>query len=296
MLLLVRYGEIGLKSAQVRAKFEQRLRDNLAARLTASGIDGDIVERDDRIFVDVEPDDAADAALALSQVPGVESVSPVETAALEMDAMGDAALTVVAGTDGETFAVDARRAGDHAFTSDDIEAALGDRIRAETDMAVDLDDPDVTVNIEARYTTAYLYSRTVDGVGGLPVADDARVAVLMTDRAATVAAARLMTRGCTVYPVYTGHEPDALEPEMELLRQFDPGVKLTTLQDEDPAAALVTVADLYDCTAVAHPATTAELADAALEVDRPVLYPNCGRTEAAVLDEYAALMPAPVTP
>lgn len=298
MLILIRYGEIGLKSSQVRSGFEQRLKDNLAQQLQYRGIDGDIVEHDDRIFADVDTDDAADAALALSNVPGVVSVSPVKTCDLDMDAIVATATDVVQhriDDTTETFAVDARRAGEHDFDSKDIENQAGDSIRTTHDLAVDLDEPDVTVHVEARYTEAYVYTEIVDGVGGLPVNEDNTVVVAMTDRTATVAAYRLLKRGCAVYPVYWGNEPEQLDEDMATLRQFDPATKLTVIDAADRNGAVKQAAALFDVDAVALPVTADDLDDyTPPETDAEVLLPNCGHSTDAVMETYGDIRHAPI--
>ncbi len=295
MHILLRYGEIALKSGQVRAGFEDRLRDNLVRALDAAGIDGDILERDGRIFADVPEDDAADAALVLSRVPGVVSVSPVaEAGGRSMDAIITTALSVIAGVEVDSFAVEARRAGDHEYSSEDIAEQVGAAIVEETGWDVDLDDPDITVSVEARYTDAFVYTETVEGVGGLPIDTRDAVAVLMSDRRATVAAYRMMKRGCTVHPVYTGREPGRLETDMATLRQFDPDVKLTVMKGADDVAALERAVDLYGCGAAVLPHTVEELVEFdAAAIDAEVLLPNCGMSEEAVLGTYRDIMAEP---
>lgn len=295
MRLLVRYGEIGLKSSSVKATFEQRLMTRLEEKLTYRDIDGDVSESEGRIFADVDEDDAADAALALSRVPGVVSVSPVAVTSLEPAAICETAVDLLAERDVEAFAVDARRAGEHDYTSQDLEEAVGQAVVDELGLDVDLDTPEVTLSVEARYRNAYMYTETVDGVGGLPVSEEDRVAVLMTDRAATVAAFRLMKRGCTVFPVYTGEEPEALEQDMRALRQFDPGVKLT-VADEQAEEALATAVALYDCQAAALPHTTDEIGEDVPAVDAELLFPNAGAAEDAVMETYQELLTPAVQP
>jgi thiamine biosynthesis protein ThiI len=295
MKLLVRYDEIGLKSSQVRAEYERHLRRNLQHKLDATDLDGHILERDDRIFAEVEEERAAGAALVLSQVPGVVSVSPVVECSLDMEdivATGVSVFDDEYSTDSEadTFAVNARRAGDHDYTSQDIQDRLGAAINEGYDVTVELDDPDITVTVEARYTATYIYTRLVEGVGGLPVNEDNRVAVLMRDRAATVAAFLLMKRGCTVYPVYTGHDPEALERDMDILRQFDPDVKLTVLKGADDRSALEQVCDLYDIAAAAIPYTAEEIDTVEPPyIDAELLFPVCGMDQEEVLSLYGEI-------
>lgn len=290
MRILIRYGEIGVKSTQVQRSFLDRLKQNLQAALDASSVDGAVVEAEDRIFAEVDEENAADAAITLAHVPGVVSASPVVTTSTDMDDILGTCVELAAGTDAETFAVEARRAGDHHdYRSQDIKEAAGDQIREAHGLEVDLDDPDLTVSVEARYQHAYCYTETVEGVGGLPVGEENRVAVLMEDRASTVAAYRLMKRGCRVFPVYTGREPGGLEEEMETLRQYDPGTKLTVLKGEDADEALSTVCDIYDCDAVAFGATTGDLDAEVPGHEREVLLPNSGVTTEEVLETYAGI-------
>lgn len=293
MLLLIKYGEIGLKSSQVQPKFEQQLEDNLSRALDAHDITHDIVEHDDRIFADVDEDAAADTALILSRVPGVVAVLPVEQCDPTHSDIVETTISILDGMDlPDTFAVRARRAGEqHDFTSSDLEEAVGQAIVDAYDLDVDLDDPDLTVTIEARYTSAYIATDSVVGVGGLPIADDQHVVVIMEDRASTVAAYRLMKRGCTVHLLYTGQEAEKLEDDIETLRQYDPRVKLTVMKDASLPDALDTFTGIVDCAVVAFGDTVDDLPD----VDRSdlpytVLQPNSGDTTEEVLDVYGDIM------
>ncbi|MFB6167199.1 MAG: THUMP domain-containing protein [Candidatus Nanohaloarchaea archaeon] len=293
MHLLVRYGEIGVKSAPVRRKFEDRLMDNLERKLEWRGVEADIYESEGRILAEVAEEDAADSSMYLSRVPGVVSVSPVlASEGVEMDDIVEAVLELVEDMETDSFAVDASRAGEHGFTSEDIEEEVGQAVVEEKGWNVDLENPGLTVHVEVRYTTAYLYTEVVDGVGGLPVSEEDRVAVLLEDRASTYAAFLLMKRGCRVFPVYAGGESGDVEDEMEILRQFDPDVKLTVM-DREGENAVEEAARLYGCDAVAF-GDTAEDIDNAPErnVEREVLLPNCGLPEKEVMDGYRGLIPA----
>ncbi|MFC6724155.1 tRNA 4-thiouridine(8) synthase ThiI, partial [Halobium palmae] len=56
--VLVRYGEIGVKSSKVRTDMERRLRENLAAMLDARDVDGTVVRSWSRLRIDTESADA----------------------------------------------------------------------------------------------------------------------------------------------------------------------------------------------------------------------------------------------
>ena len=73
--VMVRYGEIGIKSEQIRSKYERLLVGNIEAMLAENGIPFDEITRErGRIFVySADPG----AAGAVARVFGVVSASPV---------------------------------------------------------------------------------------------------------------------------------------------------------------------------------------------------------------------------
>jgi len=208
--VLVRHGEIGTKSEQVRRSMESRLATNLSAILDDRGVDGSVERQRTRLFV--HTDDPAAATEAAADTFGVVSASPVVTVAPELDAICDRLAAIAeAQFDGGTFAVDARRAGQkaaHDFSSEDIESEGGAAVWGAIEAVgfepeVDLDDPDVTFSVECRAETAYLFSENVSGPGGLPVGTQEPVVVLLSGGIdSPVAAWKLLRRGCPIVPVY----------------------------------------------------------------------------------------------
>ncbi|MBX0285805.1 tRNA sulfurtransferase [Halomicroarcula sp. F28] len=209
-VVLVRHGELGVKSEQVRRKMEDRLAQNLRAMFDARGLSGDIERRRNRLFVHTaEPDAVADAA---ADTFGVVSASPARTVEPTLESI-EAALVAAteAHYDGGTFAVDAARAGPsdaHPFASTDIEseggAAVWDTIESlSQDPAVDLDDPDFRLFVECRQDAAYVFLEKRAGPGGLPLGTQRPVVALVSGGIdSPVAAWKLMARGCPVVPVY----------------------------------------------------------------------------------------------
>ncbi|MDS0258203.1 tRNA sulfurtransferase [Haloarcula sp. S1CR25-12] len=209
-VVLVRNGELGVKSEQVRRKMEDRLAENLRAMFAARGLTGDIERRRNRLFVHTdEPDAVADAA---ADTFGVVSASPAETVEPTLEAISSALVDATeAHYDGGSFAVDADRAGPasaHPFTSPEIEsecgAAVWDAVESMgAEPAVDLDDPDFRLCVECRPDEAYVYLERRAGPGGLPLGTQRPVVALVSGGIdSPVAAWKLMARGCPVVPVY----------------------------------------------------------------------------------------------
>lgn len=209
-VVLVRHGEIGVKSDQVRRKMETRLAGNVNSLLADRGIDGDVDRTRNRIFVHTDdPEGATDIA---TDTFGVVSASPAATVEPTIEAISAALREATeAHFDGGSFAVDARRAGEkdvHPFASTDIESEGGSAVWETIESmggepSVDLDDPDFTLFVECREDDAYVFLEKRDGPGGMPLGTQQPVVAMISGGIdSPVAAWKMMRRGCPIVPVY----------------------------------------------------------------------------------------------
>lgn len=212
-IALVHYHEIGLKGRN-RGQFERRLEENL--RWALRGISGVEVARvASRVLVRMP--DAADhdavAAIAAA-TPGVSYVAIGREATATPEAIAAAALEAMREarerTPGAaTFAVDSRRSAT-TYTEDSMamNRRVGEVLRCESGLSVDLGAPDITVWIAVVQANAYVWTRRVEGVGGLPVGTSgAVVALLSAGIDSPVAAWRIMRRGASVIAVHFSGRP-----------------------------------------------------------------------------------------
>lgn len=202
---LVRYGELGIKSGEVRSKMLHRLAENVEALLEDRDLDADVETRWERVLC--RGDDVDALARAASDVFGVVSTRPAVTVASETGAIEEATVGLAADHPaGATFAVRARRTGPpeaHPFTSQELERTVGGAVDETVDGAVDLDDPDVTYRLEVREEEAFVSAVEYDGPGGLPAGTQGKVVVLFSGGIdSPVAAWELMKRGLEPVPVY----------------------------------------------------------------------------------------------
>lgn len=170
-------GEIATKSRRTRARFQHRLVENLEDALASAGVEARIEEQWSRIFVEADDERLFEV---LPRVFGLSSFSPVEA---ETEASLEA--IVEAGrrrfherVKGHTFAVRARRSGEHGFRSIDVQRELGTALNPGAE--VDLDDPEVEVRVEVRDDRAYLFSERRRGAGGLPAGVQGRALCLLS--------------------------------------------------------------------------------------------------------------------
>jgi thiamine biosynthesis protein ThiI len=204
-LLLLRYGEIGLKGKN-RAYFVRKLRGNLRKCLKANSIHGKVWQEGQRIYL--KTDQVEEAVTAVQRVFGVVSLSPVRVTPADMDAITDEALALARhmGLDSNrTFKVRVRRA-DKAFPliSPEIERRVGETIAESTGARADLSKAaQVTVGIEIRPEQAMIFGERFPGPGGLPLGSQGRVVSLLSSGIdSPVASWLMMKRGCSVIPVH----------------------------------------------------------------------------------------------
>jgi thiamine biosynthesis protein ThiI len=224
-VIIVRYGELALKSTGVRNWYEKILMKNIASMLDSRDIPYSQIRREwGRIFIETTD---ARAAKAAADVFGVVSTSPALAAepTLENAASVCASLAKDLVLEGESFAIRARRSGNHPFSSADIGRNCGDAVWSALEKEgkhprVNLSSPDKEVFVEMRQNLAYVYLETFKGVGGLPLGTQGSMVVLMSGGLdSPVAAWLMMKRGVMIIPVYCNNSPYAESAARE--RAFD---------------------------------------------------------------------------
>lgn len=223
---LVHYHEIGLKGRN-RGPFERRLEMNVRWVLRES--EGAEVRRiASRVLVRVPDVVDADRLLdTLAAVPGVAYVAYGVECEPTPESIARAALSVTREAlercpESRTFAVDARRsATNYTESSMEMNRRVGDIIRIDTGLTVDLGAPDITVRIAAIQAAAYVWTLRVDGVGGLPVGTSgAVVAMLSSGIDSPVATWRIIRRGASVVAVHFSGRPQTVARSEQYVRDI----------------------------------------------------------------------------
>ncbi len=178
-LLLVRYGELSLKGRN-RKTFEDLLMTNMRSML-ADVPHGKVTKTFGRIYLETKGN-WEELAHRLQNVFGIVSVSPVLKRELDLGQIEEGASLVIADTPGRTFKVEARRPNKaFAMTSPEVCQALGGHIlRNFPHLSVDVHNPDFVLNVEIRREGAFLYSRSIPCVKGLPVGSSGKGLLLLS--------------------------------------------------------------------------------------------------------------------
>ena len=226
--VLVRYCEIGLKSTPVRRRFESQLRENILSMFARDRLEALMTFGDARFFIETdEPDRCIES---LRRVFGVASASVVVPCTSDLEDICRTAAEFSRGrmTEGQTFAVRARREGTHPYTSQIVGREAGSAIFIENQhlgISVNLNKPDKTFYIEIRNNTGYVFDEYVACPGGLPMGTQGRVLAKLNGERSILSAWMMMKRGCRVW----------VDSADETLGMYDPALRvLEDLDDDSP--------------------------------------------------------------
>lgn len=208
--VLVRYGDIGVKSTKVQRDMERSLETNLRAMLDSQGVKGEIDWQWSRPRIRTREVEAA--TTAARDTFGIVSASPAISTEPTLDAIREALAGTADVTEFEgPFAVEARRAGEreaHPFTSEDIEREGGQSVwDTLVEPEVDLETPAQTFYVECRSEEAFVFTEKRAGPGGLPLGTQRPLVALLSGGIdSPVAAWEVMKRGAPVIPLYFDFE------------------------------------------------------------------------------------------
>ncbi|KYC54064.1 MAG: thiamine biosynthesis protein ThiI [Candidatus Methanofastidiosum methylothiophilum] len=196
--VLVRYGEIALKSDQTRKWWNKILLDNMKECLDKNNIPYSSIEVLLGRFI-VYTDSSLEASNALKNVFGIKSLSPALKMEANYEAIKEKALELSKNR-GKKFRVSARRiTKEFSMTSNDVNETLGAYIKDQLDLEVSLLKYDFEIGIEFLEGYAYLFTERIEAFGGLPLGVQGEAICLVSSGIdSPVAAWLMMKRGCKV--------------------------------------------------------------------------------------------------
>ena len=199
-LVMVRYGELFLKSDPVKHHFIGLLLRNIGKALNASGLQGHYETPRGRILIfGAEPEKIA---AIVSRIFGLVDVSictktggTIEDLCREAVILAKERLSA-----GMSFAVRAKRQQKTGLDSQALGARIGSAIYEEIPgLHVDLDHPDYEVFVEVRDCGGLVYDSRISAPGGLPWGTQGRALVLLSSGIDSPVASWLaMKRGCEI--------------------------------------------------------------------------------------------------
>jgi thiazole biosynthesis/tRNA modification protein ThiI len=171
-------GEIPLRSPRTRPKFYRILVENIRDAVERAGgnvLESEVLEAKILIETDV------DVEHVIANVFGVHKVGRVLEYVFKD--LRDLANWVQEhardSVKDKRFAVRVKRSGEHPFTSLDVAREIGALLKPYS-VGVDLENPDVIVELEVRGEKAFLYLDSRMGPGGIPIGVEGSALVLFS--------------------------------------------------------------------------------------------------------------------
>lgn len=185
-------GDVTYRKQSSRFYFERLVAKNIAMALKKAKV----IHEPARIFVKGENIDSK----ILSRIFGVSSYS--KCSELEFENLEDLVSKIEEiykeKVMGKSFAIKCRRSGIHDFNSMDVAKLLGSRL-IKYAKKVDLENPELKINIEIRNNKAYVYEEIEKGPSGLPIGIGEHVLSLFSGGFdSPVASWFVAKRGCLV--------------------------------------------------------------------------------------------------
>ena len=223
--LLIKYSEIGVKGKN-RYVFEDMLVANMKDALKVLSAPAEVRKAQGRMYVNCEESETDEAISALQKVFGIAWICPVA----QYDRMDFASLKEAVtehvkkeyfsdGADEQkTFKVNCRRV-DKAFplTSVEVNEQIGEALlTAFPNLKVDVHEPEILVQIELRPYDVNIYSRSYEGLCGMPVGSGGKAMLLLSGGIDSPVAGYLMAkRGVKIDAVYFHAPPYTSERAKE---------------------------------------------------------------------------------
>jgi len=167
------FPEITIKSKPVRKRFIVQLRRNIKDTLKHFDIDAHVQGQWDSIEIVIQDDSLEmEVRKYLKRIPGIAKILTVKEHNFETfdDIFAIAKSIYAEEIKGKTFCVRIKRTGQHDFKSVDAERYVGGGLMQHCEAkAVDLKNPEYTVQMEIRGQRLHTISAVDKGLGGYPM-------------------------------------------------------------------------------------------------------------------------------
>jgi len=202
-VIIVKPGELFLKSKPVRRKLFKQLIKNIKQALKLNDVDFDYVfEEEARILV--YTDEINEALTVIKNVFGITKLAPAVQVGSRLEIINEAALELAKLSKTKTFDVKTKRVyKKFPLTSVEISNEVRTYLADKTGARVNYKKPNVTVNIELLENKTFIYIDGILGLGGLPIPASGKVLCLCDSSFDSIIASWLfMRRGCEIVPLH----------------------------------------------------------------------------------------------
>ncbi len=224
-VILIKYGELTTKKDN-RNFFIKTLKKNILSKLSSFSIE----IKDDyyRMFIFAKEDDIDEIVNILSNIFGIHEINICYMSEdINLDNIKELSLNVINNEDGKTFKVETNRSDkSYPIKSMDVSKDVGAYILKNTNLKVDVHNPNITLHIEIRHEGVYIYTNGVKGLGGYPVSTLGRALLMLSGGIDSPVAGYLtIKRGVELYYLYFESRPhtsiEARNKVIQLARKLE---------------------------------------------------------------------------
>ena len=224
--ILVRFGELSTKGKN-RKDFIKRLLTNVKNALR--DFNELTYERThDRMYIMLNGEDHEAVAKHLQQVFGISSFSFAVKVASDIEVIKQTCLVLAKQSDAQTFKIEARRSfKQFPMVSDEINREVAGEILRNTDIKVNVREPQLRIQIELHQEATYIMTGKIKGNGGYPVGVGGKALVMLSGGIdSPVACYMTMKRGVAIECIHYASPPytsqAAQDKVLELARAIAP--------------------------------------------------------------------------
>ncbi len=206
--IIVRFGEMSTKGKN-KKDFINRLAASIQNSLKDYLDSFTLIKRHDHIFIELK-EEIPSLIDILKEISGMYSFSlALKVEDCELDNLKTIALEQIKKEEGLTFKMKTHRIDkSYPYTSDDINRQIAGMILKNTNLKVDVHNPDILFNIEIRDDGAYLFTKTIKGMGGYPKGAIGRSLMMLSGGIdSPVASYLLMRRGIELNFIHYASPP-----------------------------------------------------------------------------------------
>lgn len=242
-MILIKYGELTTKKAN-RNFFIKTLTNNIQNILK----DFDVKIKKDRVrmFIEANENILLEVENKLKKVFGLHGITICYKVNTNIEEIKKISLDIINKEKGKTFKVITKRA-DKKFPIPSMEFnnVIGGFILKNTNLKVDVHNPDINLYIEIRDNGTYIYTNEIKGIGGYPVGIQGKGLLMLSGGIDSPVAGYLaLKRGVMIEGLYFESPPHtSLEAKnkviklADILDEYAGGIKLhvvpfTKLQEE----------------------------------------------------------------
>lgn len=241
-IYIVRCGEVALKGMN-KPYFERVLVERIKKNLKNIK-DNRVSRKEGLIFVRVPLESDTNEVIAeISKVFGVSSVSPALEVESDFDSIGSKAVefmnSMIENEGVKTFKVEAKRADKNfPIKSPEIAAKIGAYVlKGCGHLKVDVHEPDCHLFVDLRVDKTYIYTKKINGLGGLPLGTNGKGMVLLSGGIDSPVAAWMMAkRGMVIdavhfhsYPYTSPRAQQKVEELAEIISSYCGKINMTVI-------------------------------------------------------------------